>query len=77
MPELNADLKAKLLAIGSVDVDESVLAGTSTSSVGPDPGLKSLFFKSDGHRVRLDINRNSQLKMTIENNDFIIMKDNK
>lgn len=81
MPELNADLKAELLAIGSVDVDESVLAGTSTSSAGPGPGpgpgLKSLFFKSDAHRVRLDINRNSQLKMTIENNDFITLKGNK
>jgi hypothetical protein len=27
MPELNAELKAELLAIGSVDVDESMLAG--------------------------------------------------
>jgi biotin synthase-related radical SAM superfamily protein len=91
MPELNAELKAELLAIGSVDVDESLLVGTSTSSAGPGTGLKSLFFKSGGHRVRLDINRNSQLKM-IKNlflerkalpkeikkdNDFIILKDNK
>jgi len=62
MPELNSELKAELLAIGSVDVDESLLAGTSTSSAGPGTGLKSLFFKSGGHRVRLEINRNSQLK---------------
>jgi len=27
--------------------------------------------------VRLEINRNSQLKMIKENNDFIILKDNK
>jgi biotin synthase-related radical SAM superfamily protein len=77
MPKLNADLKAELLAIGSVDVDESLLAGTSTSSAGPGAGLKSLFFKSGGHRVRLEINRNSPLKITKENNDFIILKDNK
>ena len=63
MPELNADLKVELLAIGSVDVDESVLAGTSTSSAGPGTGLKSLFFKSGGHRVRLDINNDSPLKL--------------
>ena len=49
MPELNADLKAELLVIGSVDVDESLLGETSTSSAGPGTGLKSLFFKSDGH----------------------------
>jgi biotin synthase-related radical SAM superfamily protein len=77
MPKLNADLKAELLAIGSVDVDESLLAGTSTSSAGPGTGLKSLFFTSGGHRVRLEINRNSLLKMIKENNDFIILKDNK
>ncbi|MCK4734218.1 MAG: hypothetical protein KAT65_17320, partial [Methanophagales archaeon] len=76
MTELNADLKAELLAIGSVDVDESVLAETSTSSAGPGTGLKSLFFKSDGHRVRLDINNDSPLKMIKENSDFIILKDN-
>ena len=63
MPELNAELKAELLAIGSVDVDESLLAGTSTSSAGPGTGLKSLFFKSNGHQVRLDINNDSPLKM--------------
>ena len=63
MPELNAELKAELLAIGSVDVNESLLGETSTSSAGPGTGLKSLFFKSGGHRVRLDINSNSPLKM--------------
>jgi hypothetical protein len=90
MPELNADLKAELLAIGSVDV-ESMLAETSTSSAGPGTGLKSLFFTSGGHRVRLEINRNSQLKMIRnlflerkalpkeikKNNDLIILKDDK
>mgnify|MGYP000164964197 CR=1 FL=1 len=77
MPKLNADLKAELLAIGTVDVDESLLGGTSISSAGPGTGQKSLFFKSGGHRVRLDINRNSPLKMIKESNDFIILKDNK
>jgi len=77
MPELNSELKAELLAIGSVDADESLLAGTSTSSAGPGTGLKSLFFKSGGHRVRLEITRNSPLKLIKENEDFIILKDNK
>jgi biotin synthase-related radical SAM superfamily protein len=77
MTELNAELKAELLAVGSVDVNESLLAGTSTSSAGPGTGIKSLFFTSGGHRVRLDINRNSQLKIIKENNDFVILKDDK
>ena len=77
MTELNAELKAELLAVGSVDVNESLLAGTSTSSAGPGTGMKSLFFTSGGHRVRLDINRNSQLKIIKENNDFVILKDDK
>ena len=77
MTKMNAEIKAELLATGSVDVDQSLLVGTSTSSAGPDTGLKSLFFKSSGHRVRLDINNDSQLKLLKENNDFIILKDNK
>ena len=77
MTKMNAEIKAELIATGSVDLDQSLLVGTSTSSAGPGTGQKSLFFKSGGHRVRLDINRNSQLKLIKENNDFIILKDNK
>jgi hypothetical protein len=77
MPKLNAAIKAELLATGSVDVDESMLGETSTSSAGPGTGQKSLFFTSGGHRVRLEINRNSPLTMIKENNDFINRKDNK
>jgi biotin synthase-related radical SAM superfamily protein len=76
MPKLNADLKAELLAIGTVNVDESLLTGTSTSAAGPGTGQKSLFFRSGGHRVRLEIDKNSPLKLLKENNDFIILKDN-
>jgi biotin synthase-related radical SAM superfamily protein len=75
MSKLNADLKAKLLATGTVNVDESLLSGTSTSAAGPGTGQKSLFFTSGGHRVRLEIDKNSPLTMLKENNDFIILKD--
>ncbi|KAF5432025.1 hypothetical protein C5S39_04590 [Candidatus Methanophagaceae archaeon] len=61
MPKLNANLKAELLATGSVDVGASLLTGTSTSSAGPNTGQKSIFFTSGGHRVRLEINKNVQL----------------
>ncbi len=74
---MNVAIKAELLATGSVDVDESLLGGTSASSAGPGTGQKSIFFTSGGHRVRLEINNNSPLKLIKENNDFIILKDNK
>jgi biotin synthase-related radical SAM superfamily protein len=77
MTKLNAELKAELVAIGSVNVDESLLSRISTSSAGPGTGLKSIFFKFDGHRVRLEINKDSPLRMIKENNEFVILKDNK
>jgi len=77
MPKLNANLKAKQLATGSVDVDASLQTGPSTSSAGPGTDQKSIFFTSGDHRVRLDHNKNSSLAMTKGNNDFIILKDDK
>lgn len=77
MTVMNAEIKAELVAIGSVDVDERLLSRISTSSAGPGTGLKSIFFKFDGHRVRLEINKDSPLKMVKENSDFVILKENK
>ena len=77
MTKLNAAIKAELVAIGSVDVDESLLSRISSSSAGPGTGLKSIFFKSGGHRVRLEINKDSPLKIVRANSDFVILKENK
>ena len=77
MPELSAKLKAELLAIGTVAVDESVLSDISVSSAGPGTGLKSIFFRFNGHRVRLELAKDSMLKMVTANGDVIIMKDGK
>jgi biotin synthase-related radical SAM superfamily protein len=77
MTKMNAEMKAQLIAIGSVDVDESLLSRPSASSAGPGTGLKSIFFKSGGHRVRLEINKESPLKLKKANGDFVILKDNK
>lgn len=76
MTKMNAEIKAQLIAIGSVDVDESLLSRPSASSAGPGTGLKSIFFKSGGHRVRLEINKESPLKIKKANGDFVILKDN-
>ncbi len=77
MTKMNAEIKAQLLAIGSVDVDELLLSRPSASTAGPGTGLKSIFFKSGGHRVRLEINKESPLKIKNANDDFVILKDNK
>ncbi len=77
MTKLNGEIKAELVAAGSVNVDESVLSRISTSSAGPGTGLKSIFFTSGGHRVRLEINKDSPLKMSKANGDFVILKEGK
>jgi len=77
MNKLSAKLKAELVAIGTVDVDESVLSGISVSTAGPGTGLKSIFFRFNGHRVRLELSKDSPLKMVKANGDVIILKDGK
>jgi biotin synthase-related radical SAM superfamily protein len=77
MTELNAKIKAELVALGSVNVDESVLSKISVSAAGPGTGLKSIFFTSGGHRVRLEINKHSPLKLAKEDDDFVIFRGNK
>lgn len=75
MTNLNAEIKAELVAVGTVDIDKSELSRISVSSAGPGTGLKSIFFTSGGHRVRLEINKDSPLKMSKANGDFVILKD--
>lgn len=77
MTKLNGEIKAELVAAGSVNVDELQLSRISTSSAGPGTGLKSIFFTSGGHRVRLEINKDSPLKMSKANGDFVILKEGK
>ena len=77
MTHMNAEIKAELLALGKVDVEPSLLPQPSRSTAGPGTGLRSIFFKSGGHRVRLEIDTDSPLKMVQQNRDVVILKDNK
>jgi biotin synthase-related radical SAM superfamily protein len=77
MTEMDAELKAELVAIGTVDVDESLLSRISVSSAGPGTGLKSIFFKFNGHRVRLELSKSSPLKLVRANGEVIIVKEGK
>ncbi len=77
MTQMNAEIKAELLALGKVDVEPSLLPRPSSSTAGPGTGLRSIFFKSGGHRVRLEIDTGSPLKMVREDGDVVILKDNR
>ena len=77
MTRMNAEIKAELLSLGKVDVEPSLLPRPSRSTAGPGTGLRSIFFKSGGHRVRLEINADSPLKMIERNGDVVILKNNK
>jgi biotin synthase-related radical SAM superfamily protein len=76
MTHMNAEIKAELLALGKVDVEPSLLPPPSRSTAGPGTGLRSIFFKSGGHRVRLEIDAGSPLKMVHQNGAVVILKDN-
>jgi len=78
--EMNAEIKALLVSIGSADIDEDLLretTRTTTPSAGPGAGLESFFLKSGGHRVRLSINKNSPLKVIRCCTDVVVIKNGK
>jgi biotin synthase-related radical SAM superfamily protein len=73
--EMNAEVKAMLVSIGSADIDEKLITTTTTPTAGPGAGMTSFFFRSGGHRVRLGVSKNSPLKVIKENNEIVILKD--
>jgi biotin synthase-related radical SAM superfamily protein len=78
--DMNAEIKALLLSIGSADIDESLLrefAWTTIPSAGPGAGLESFFIKSGGHRVRLSVNKNSPLKVVRCCTGVVVIQDKK
>jgi biotin synthase-related radical SAM superfamily protein len=78
--EMNAEIKALLLSVGSANIDEELLddiTGTTIPSAGPGAGFESFFIKSGGHRVRLSVNKNSPLKVARCCSDIAVIKDGK
>jgi len=76
--EMNAEIKALLVSIGSADIDVSLLrevTKTTIPSAGPGAGLESFFIKSGGHRVRLSINKKSPLKVVSCCSDVAVIRD--
>lgn len=76
--EMNAEIKALLVSIGSANIDEGLLQeikGTTVPSAGPGAGLESFFIRSGGHRVRLSINKNSPLRVVRCCSEVSVIKD--
>lgn len=76
--EMNAETKALLVSIGNAVIDETLLRvgmRTTVPTAGPGAGIESFFFRSNGHRVRLSVNRNSPLKVVSQGKDVVVIKD--
>ena len=72
-----AEIKARLIAEGAVDIDEKLLGRITTPASGPGAGLTSFFLKFNGHRVRLGIKRNSKFKASLDGNEVVIRANGK
>ena len=74
--ELNANIKAYLISIGSAQVDKSLLPDQlkSTATAGPGAGGSSIFLKSGNRRVRLTINDLSPLRVVPEDEHVVVIK---
>jgi biotin synthase-related radical SAM superfamily protein len=60
---ITPEIKAFLISIGSVSVDSSLIPRARGSTAGPGAGTSSVFFRSGEKRVRLSINKDSQLSI--------------
>lgn len=60
---MTIELKAFLISIGSVSIDNSLIPKARGSTAGPGAGTGSVFFRSGEKRVRLSINKDSPLSI--------------
>lgn len=76
--ELNLNIKAALLSIGSAQVDKALLPDqlTSKATAGPGAGGSSIFLRSGNQRVRLTLNDASPLHVVPEDEHVVVIKDN-
>ncbi len=70
----DAEIKAGLIAIGTIDIDRSLLGDITVPTAGPGAGGAAFFFSWNGHRVRLSVDKGSQLKAVADNGDIVIFK---
>lgn len=74
--ELDANSKADLISIGSVQVDESLLPDQfkTKATAGPGAGGSSIFLRAGNRRVRLTINDLSPLRLMPEDEHVLVVK---
>jgi biotin synthase-related radical SAM superfamily protein len=70
----DAEIKAELIAIGTVNIDRSLLGDITIPTAGPGEGKTAFFFRWNAHRVRLAVDEGSKLKAVAENGDIVIFK---
>ena len=70
----DAEIKAELIAVGTIDIDMSLLGEITVPTAGPGAGGTAFFFKWNAHRVRLAVDKGSRLKAIAENGDIVILK---
>ncbi len=75
MKNMKAEIKAELLAVGSLDIDIELLEDISIPTAGPGAGNKAFFFRSGNNRVRLAVNMNSPLKAGKADDSIIIFRE--
>ncbi len=72
---MNAETKAQLISVGSVNMDPALIHHLTIPTAGPGAGNVAFFFNSGGHRVRLAVKKESPLTAEMENGDLVIRKD--
>lgn len=75
--ELTTNVKAYLLSIGSVKIEDSSVLQNSqrtTATAGPGAGGSSVFFRSGDRRVRLTINDLSPLSAVQDSENAVLLK---
>ncbi len=68
----DAEIKAELIAVGTVDIDRSLLGEITVPTAGPGAGGTAFFFRWNAHRVRLAVDEGSRLKAVADNGDIVI-----
>jgi biotin synthase-related radical SAM superfamily protein len=66
---MDARIKAILIAEGSADIDLELLGTSEASTAGPGAGVGSFFFRSGGHRVRLEHKRDPDAALKVRRLD--------
>jgi len=72
--KMDAETKATLISIGSIKIDASLVKRLTIPTAGPGAGGRAIFLKSEGHRVRLAVNSDSELEGMADGDEIVVLK---